>query len=518
MANSNSSIVVLATDEISSISDGILGKKPRAFGIRQGDVLTAAAIFCNPRTREAQSAYTTELLVLEAQDESQVIELVQHFMSLPKTIDFFVSSEASSHHPEAFEAAGMSYRFVEGIGQVHEWHNPSFRSYTYRITSTADDGYYYGRHGTWLADVESMLRDGYMGSGGVKFKNWVKAVGKSSLRKEIIEVHSTWGESVAAEVELVGDLNRTDPRCKNSMVGGTSPGGFLPEYTIETCPIHGETKFRGGCKKCSMLASQALKECPIHGETLHLGYSCYRCNVSNSWSERECPIHGLSAHNGGSCQRCVSDKTISMRECPIHGLVKHHGDSCSTCTVEGSISVRECSTHGETKHVGDHCKKCMAEKSITEQECSIHGLTTFKGEKCAKCSAAKAWTVEVCSIHGETKHRSGVCETCTAKAKADAQRSEEVLQECAVHGLTAHYRGKCKRCRAQKQITLGNCPIHGETKFNGDTCGKCATARIWTVEECSIHGETKHRSGKCERCAKLAQWEARKAREAEAAG
>lgn len=497
------------------------GKRPRAFGLFSDDGLIAAMVISNPRTREFQSLYTTELLALVAEPSQTLASeehLLRHFMDLPKSMDLFAQESVPGINTADLESLGMATLGGTDTDRprLYEWHNPRFLYYTYRISSTADGGYYLGRHGTTLTDTEAMLRDGYMGSGGIKYKNWVKSVGGDSLRKEILGVYSNWAEAVLAEELLIGDSHRTDPHCKNSMVGGSTPGGYLPEYTTELCPIHGETKFRGGCKKCSLKASKSLKECASHGETLHIGESCYRCTTERKWTEKECSVHGPTPHNGDSCQKCISNDAKSLKECPRHGICLHSGESCITCTVERGVSLRECPIHGETKHVGDHCRKCLNSKPITKQECPIHGLTAFKGDGCCKCSSAKLWTVESCSIHGETKHRAGVCEGCSAKSRADAQRAKEVMEECSTHGLTAHYRGKCNRCKAQSAVTIQDCTVHGSTKFRGETCGKCSLAKIWTTEECSTHGETKHRSGKCERCARSAQWAARKVREAEA--
>lgn len=397
--------------------------------------------------------------------------------------------------------------------RLYEWHNPKFRFYTYKITSSVDDSYYYGRHRTQLGTLDAMLHDGYMGSGGVKFKNWIESVGEENLQKTILKVYNTWAEAIKAEEELIGDKHKTDKRCKNSKPGGTGLSSYFPEYTLEICPIHGLTKFRGGCKKCSVSKAKSTKNCPVHGETLHIGDSCYKCVSQDSWTEKECPTHGVTLHKGNSCARCATEGTRTLKECSTHGLVLHSGDKCITCIAQKSVSIKTCEVHGETKHVGDRCKKCMGAKTITQGTCEIHGETKFKGDKCCKCSASKIWDTRTCKIHGETPHRSGKCEKCNKQEQSARLKSEEVLKKCSTHGLTAHLDGQCKRCKAQKQINIQTCPIHGETKFNGPTCGKCAVKQIWTVEECSVHGETKHRSGKCERCARKEQWDARKVRE-----
>lgn len=413
---------------------------------------------------------------------------------------------------ELFKRSGYHLETIPG-DRVYEWNNPQFKFYTYVITSTEDSNYYYGRHRTRLTTAPEMLCDGYMGSGGVKFKNWAKSVSEESLQKKILGVYDTWGESVKAEEELIGDKHKTDPHCKNSRPGGTGLTSYFPEYTLEVCPVHGEVKHRGGCKKCSVAQAQSLKDCSVHGPTIHIGDSCYKCVTAKTWAEKECPVHGAVLHQGDICPRCTYKSSVSLKECPTHGTTLHNGDYCATCMAQAIVSVENCPIHGETKYVGGECKKCMAGRTITQQVCPVHGETIFKGDMCCKCSAAKGWSVQTCEIHGETSHRGDKCEKCTQNERSAKKKSEETIEKCSVHGETAHYRGQCTRCKAQKQVSVQVCPIHGETKFNGPRCSKCAVNKIWTVETCPVHGETKHRSGRCERCARKAQWAARKKRE-----
>lgn len=448
---------------------------------------------------------------------------------------------------ELFMRSGYHTEVVPG-DRVYEWHNPAFRFYTYKITSTIDDGYYYGRHGTKLDTVDAMLNDGYMGSGGVKYRNWVISVGAASLRKEIVGVYSTWAESVKAEELLIGDSNLSDPHCKNSKPGGIGNNGFFPKHEQKTCLIHGETSHMGeSCKKCSFgkVLSQgicsihgestfygdnchkcnisntiALRPCLIHGETLHQGASCKKCAAQSSYSLKDCSIHGKTAFHGEGCLRCRAKDARSVRLCPIHGetghlgafcnkcLVNqsysekhcevhgnsiHQGDSCKSCVANASVSLRNCPVHGETKHIGDKCRKCINDSALSLKLCPVHGETLHQSDACAACVSQKRVSVNTCQIHGEVKFLGDKCATCAAEKIVS-------LKLCPIHGESKHVGEHCKKCMAAKSWSVKECSIHGETKHNGDSCSKCKSAKIWTVEECSIHGESKHRSGKCQKC------------------
>jgi hypothetical protein len=406
---------------------------------------------------------------------------------------------------ELFKRAGYHLEEIPG-DRLYEWRNPKFKFYTYKISSTVDDNYYFGRHKTTLETEAEMTSDGYMGSGGAKFKNWIKSIPPEALRKELVGVYKTWEDVGKAERELIGDLAKTDPNCKNSMVGGAVPGGSLPDYTMAICEVHGKTKFRGGCHKCAVGKSHALVECEIHGLSKHYGGSCLKCVNSKRFNTENCPVHGVTTFSGKTCLSCSFSESIELKNCELHGMVKHQGKRCFTCNSEKSVSVKKCNIHGEVKHVGDHCKKCLSDNATSTKECKLHGLTLFIGEQCRKCSSSNAWVIEFCSIHGESSHRSGNCESCAQKARV-------TIENCNIHGDCSHISGKCLKCKTQRQVTTKVCPTHGETKFNGDTCCKCLVRKVWTVEKCEVHGETKHRSGKCEKCRALANWAKRKARE-----
>lgn len=296
----------------------------------------------------------------------------------------------------------LGWTIAETTGdKVYEWINPNLSFYTYKITATDSDKYYYGVSSVKKPfselTFEDCLNDGYYGSGGNtlknnKFVNWKKKH-KENLRKEIIELFERKAHAYNAEKKLIDDLWKTDKSCMNSAPGGLYLGfgkGWREGVSIKRCEIHGETKHRGkACYKCFMNELVTEQECSIHGLTKFQGESCSKCAVGKTFSEKVCEIHGLTKFSGKYCRKCTVSKTVSMKECKIHGLTKHQGDVCNSCNALSSISFKVCEIHGETKHTGDRCCKCISAANNTMKDCRFHGLSNHRGEKCMKCSAQK---------------------------------------------------------------------------------------------------------------------------------
>lgn len=341
----------------------------------------------------------------------------------------------------------LGWHIEETAGdRVYEWVDPNRTYYTYKITASDSEKYYYGVSHVKLKDasMEECSMDGYMGSGGLKFSNWMR-IHRDSAKKEIIATYRRRKDAFAAEGSLVGDLYKTDPNCLNSTAGGKD-AGLIAEIKIE------------------------LKRCDSHGLVAHYGESCYSCLAQNRYVLAECPIHGITIHSGESCVQCYMQRSFTTKICEIHGETIFHGDSCRACSVLGSVSVKECDTHGLTKHIGKRCYSCIAEESdvFSKRECEVHGRSTFRGDNCTSCLTLGAFE----------------------------------LEECAIHGLVQHQKGKCMSCRAQKSVYLMDCDIHGKVKTQNGTCSKCAAAKRFFKDECAIHGESTHRrsSGECIRC------------------
>lgn len=323
--------------------------------------------------------------------------------------------------------------FIEDLGwhiektpadRVYEWYNPKHTHYTYKITSSNSEKYYYGVSHVKKAKgtIDDCLNDGYMGSGGQKFLNW-KAKYKNSLIKEVIGIFETKAAAYEAESLLVADFYKIDRNCLNSAPGGLIGGlngGNYAQLAIKTCPIHGEVNHRGdSCLRCVNTRTNYVGNCDKHGETSFQGLSCAKCSSENAVSLRECATHGETKHQGGKCRKCVAESFISNKNCEVHGLVKHIGDSCCSCNNERNVSLEICSIHGESKHIGGKCYTCSVQASVSERICPTHGLTKHIGDKCYSCRQT-GYSESECAVHGLSKHRGGKCEKCSFEKKLKA--------------------------------------------------------------------------------------------------
>lgn len=417
--------------------------------------------------------------------------------------------------------------------RIYEWRNPRVKFYAYKITSTRDDGYYYGRRAIRGESVteEACLLDPYMGSGGRKFQSWVAHVGADSLKKEILGIYKTWKDIVKAEKRFIGSSHKEDPNCKNYQPGGTGMTRPPQNYQEKLCEIHGLTIFQGKvCVSCKNNSLIKLRNCSTHGETKHRGSACMRCVATSHQNLRECRSHGLVLHQAGACTfcaaqsaftkgvcaihgevtfqgenclKCFAEEKFTLMECLVHGLTKHHGSTCMTCTAQASINIKKCSIHGETKHKGDTCMKCSYERLRSERECPIHGMTHYVGNTCLKCNTASQISEKECATHGLSLHKGDSCTLCTGdKAKGTIV--------CPSHGETKASAGVCVKCRLSKHLEEKECHIHGLSKHRGGNCTKCSYAATFSERKCSIHGLTKHRGEKCMKCSSAKNWAKRR--------
>lgn len=312
--------------------------------------------------------------------------------------------------------------------RVYEWINPERTFYTYKITASDSEKYYYGVSHLKKAHAsqEECLTDGYFGSGGKhkrnKFTNW-KLKHDGQLRKEIIGTYDRQALAYEAERALVGELHRTDPSCLNSTTGGKD----------------------GGLRLQRSVAARGVLECPKHGKTFHQGAVCASCNAEKRFSLKTCAVHGEVKHSASHCVMCMSAKTYTQADCSIHGVTTHKTGKCVKCHNSQALSMSNCSIHGETKFIGSQCYRCIFAdgRGFSEQVCEKHGLTKFRGATCAKCSSRSAFTQEECATHGLATHRSGVCQKC--------KNAESVaMLECERHGITKHQGKTCGMCSGEK--------------------------------------------------------------------
>ncbi len=403
--------------------------------------------------------------------------------------------------------------FIEDLGwhietktgdRTYEWVNPERTFYTYKITATDSDKYYYGVSHVKKANAtaKDCLNDGYYGSGGQggknKFRNWKEKHG-NNLQKEIIARFSLQAEAFDLEKRLIGNLWKEDLNCLNGCTGGKT-GGLNARrsiYELRVCRIHGETKHQGNtCSKCSVKAISSVKNCEEHGLTAHRGDSCYRCSIEKVFSVGQCSIHGKTSFRGKYCAKCMSKEMFSKRVCHIHGKTNHIGNACLKCKADDAHNQRECSIHGETTHAGSSCLNCQNNKTVSIKTCAIHGETKHQGNTCSKCASKKLRNLRECPIHGLVDHMNDVCSTCNSQKSVNLKQCVKV----ADHGVTKHQGDTCCKCSVASSYALKECVIHGETKFAGETCMKCTAAKTLSIKTCSIHGESKHKKDKCLAC------------------
>lgn len=400
----------------------------------------------------------------------------------------------------------LGWHLIETTGdKVYEWYDPNISYYTYKVTASDSDKYYYGVRclRTANATVDDCMKDNYYGSGGRnseynKFKNW-KNKHKNNLIKEIVGIYKYKAEAYDAEKILVADLWKTDPNCLNSIEGGRYTGkytGYSNRVKDKECEIHGLTKHTGNtCFKCLNEKNLTTKKCEIHGDTIFIGNTCRKCIANNSINIKNCTVHGETKHNGNSCIKCEPNAFTSIINiCEIHGETKFVNNICSKCNMLNNINIQNCSIHGEVKHMGNSCYLCTNDNKFTMKECNTHGLTKHQGNSCSVCVVENTYTMQDCSIHGLTKFYGNKCRACINENNIN-------MKECSIHGLTKHIGEKCYDCR-EYAITVDNCEIHGDTKFNSkNKCMKCISSNSFTMQECKTHGLTKHDGkGKCMSC------------------
>lgn len=333
--------------------------------------------------------------------------------------------------------------------KVYEWLNPDVSFYCYKITAPKrDDKYYIGRHKINIpnATMEECLKDKYFGSGGEKFKNWVKLIDEKDLKKEILGIYKTYPESLKAEEKLIGNSYETDPNCLNTIAGGRFSPVFRNRPEIE------------------------MLKCDVHGEVKHQGGVCSTCHSQKSVNFQDCKVHGYTKHQGSMCSKCNSNKSVSTQNCNIHGKTKFQGDNCMRCNAENQIVKKDCKIHGLVNHKGNSCTLCTAQKAITKKECKEHGLVNFQGDKCTVCQSRKSVNMKECKKHGWVKHQGNVCNMCNSQ-KSVSER------ECETHGLTKFQGDNCMKCKNASLIKMKECPVHGLHKHRGNTCYACISDR-----------------------------------------
>ena len=465
--------------------------------------ILGVAQFCFPRTSKMQQKYSTELALLCFKDDVTVadgaLKLINYFITLKKPADIFTYEDTIGElTKESFNWSLIS----DTEDKIYEWINPNLTYYTYKITASDSNKYYYGvRHLKWgKATFDDCLSDPYDGSGGGnknnKFNNWKKKH-KQFLQKEIMGIFPRMMDAYNHEKELIANsyVNSIDKLCLNSRPGGLQNPSYAVRrnwVNVQSCIEHGYVKHLGdSCATCAALKPVSIKKCTVeperHGETKHQGDVCNRCNSESQIVVKECirlpEEHGETKHRGEYCLRCLMKDNLQFEEC-INGcgFVIHYGGACATCTSRSAVNIKLCvkepQKHGETKHQGDVCNRCNIEKTLNMQECKNGcGYVKHLGNTCATCTSRKSISVKLCEKmpeeHGEAKHQGSICCLCLKYKRNPIKLCEK---EPLKHGETKHFGDKCATCLAGRVINLKECKIHGETKFKGSKCCRCSAA------------------------------------------
>lgn len=298
---------------------------------------------------------------------------------------------------------------------LYEWRSSDYIFYTYKITASDSDKYYFGRktvplNGGVKPSAEELLQDGYFGSGGVKFKNW-KNRHKDFLVKEVIGVFDTWAESVKHECDLIGDKYKIDPLCLNSVPGGVG----LTGATVENRTM--------------------LMNCKIHGMVKHSANKvCFSCALGKAYRDSECDKHGLTSHKNGVCCKCTYEDSITIKFCETHGNVEHISKGCIKCLI--GTRDGNCEIHGKTRlSKNGSCFRCVGmsnkiKHGFVDKECKVHGITPFAKDTCIKCSVSGAYSQGSCLMHGEgVSFKNGRCTACVNIKKFSVD-----YRDCSSHG------------------------------------------------------------------------------------
>lgn len=378
---------------------------------------------------------------------------------------------------QLFRELGWSVVSTSG-DKLFEWLNPNITYYTYKITASDSDKYYYGVSHVKKpnATVEDCLNDGYYGSGNRhrpernKFLVWRKKHSET-LVKEVLELFRFKNEAYNSEKVLVGDNWKTDPLCLNSREGGIVSNFFLsgPSNILEKeCSVHGRTLHRGdSCFKCSAAKTVTVQVCEVHGETKFVSGECRKCFCQNNVALLECSIHGLSKHIGSKCYRCLGERNAVVDSCVIHGVTKFQGGKCCKCSAAEAVSTDVCEVHGETVFYRGTCRKCVNDSSITLSGCSVHGLVKHNGSSCCLCVSDGSFSVQVCGKHGDTKFIGSRCRKCVAENNIS-------VKECSVHGMSKHIGSRCYQCMDRSKVNVRSVPM-SDRKFGKKECSYCGS-------------------------------------------
>lgn len=362
-----------------------------AYGLYNDDELIAVAMFCNPHTATRLREYTSELLRLTFKPNTHIVggtsKLIKQYITDKNPWDLSTYQNISSEKTDA----GMLERVIKNssINRLFEWRNPNISFYIYKITSTVSDGYYIGRHVKHMSEDElkqqhkqNLQIDAYMGSGGIKFQNWVKKVGQHTLKKEILKIVATHKQASYQEKKYI-DL--TDSNCKNQKTGDAAQP-HPPIFT--TCEKCGSSGWKHK-ENCPLDTFQACPECGSRSPGLHKNScsqfkpisTCEECGgpkgrhkkTCSQFKVQKCPECG--GMPGSHYKNCSHAKRPECSECG--GTTQSHKKTCSQYVPRKKCPECGSGNLGAHKKTCSHyvsyqslCDECGAPKSTHKRKCS----------------------------------------------------------------------------------------------------------------------------------------------------
>lgn len=516
------------------------GSNLRSYGLSLDGELLAVALFCNPRTRGMQKAYTAELLRMAFADGVRIqggaSKLIRHFMGTG-AVDLFTYQDLSGERTDVYSHAGMeliSERLTKQL-LVIEGKDALTAENNRRDWFSLEQAVRFGpdallgtslgeieRVGRRLSNIELFQELGYHLETipGDRVYGWRNP----SVRFYTYRIGSTESSNYYIGRRMYRDPELTESDLLSDGYFG-SGGKKLKEWMSSVSPdsvtkeilgVHrdwpsaiiaeresiGES-YRddpncmnmqpGGMGLGSSVAYLRELECPLHGKTIHNGESCMKCSSAKSFTEGICEVHGETTFRGEKCAKCAQIGRYTERVCQIHGLASHRGQTCLACVSSATVSLRHCEIHGFTKHNGERCSTCSSLLGVSVQLCPIHGETKFRGATCSRCSAESVVSLRLCSIHGESKHSGDHCMKCNAENQIS-------LKICPVHGEATFKGDSCTNCTASKPISMAICSKHGLTRHQGAVCSRCNAESSIAQLDCPKHGLTTHQGAVCSRC------------------
>lgn len=410
-----------AKDFLTNQGDFNLGKCTitKIFGLYQQRCsnLMGVMIISLPVKDVYKNIYKNELLKISLLEDMAIPGVVTKFIEL--VVEKFNLVEFISSDKYVLSASKkncLDSEFTELKQDGHHfvyWNSPHYKHYTYKIYATDSEKFYLGRKSTRVnnqSDVlNQLMTDNYYGSGGTAFKRWKNKHSKT-IKKEVLKVFDTWGESLAHEVEIIGELYKTNKNCLNRITGGSS--GFYKRIKDGDITLSLHT-YKGYCS--------------IHGHTSHYsGKRCVKCMSENLNKEEVFESKNISSEQNVYCK--YTDENNLIVESPNALKESSIGDEFTDGQSDNLKS--NFNNKYSIKSKNAFRNNTIAGRKFVDKECKIHGITPFAKDTCIKCSVSGAYSQGSCLLHGKgVSFKNGRCTACVNIKKFSVD-----YRDCSSHG------------------------------------------------------------------------------------